>query len=83
MPDERLGGVVRTVERSLGCRQFPHILFGGDERSKLVGDQCVPREKLLAIDRLAAIEPFEVLANCSCNLRITRLELSALVDHGM
>ena len=62
MPDKRLGGVVRRVGRSLGSSQLPHFVFGGDERSQLVGDRCVPCEKLLAVDRLAAIDPLEEFA---------------------
>jgi hypothetical protein len=62
VPDERPGGVARTIVRSLGSRQLPHFVFSSDERSKLVGDQRVPREKFLAVERLAAIDPFEVFA---------------------
>ena len=69
----------RTVERSLGSGQLPHFVFGGDERSKLLGDQCVPCEKLFAVDRLAAIDPFEVVAQRSLNLWIFRLGAPRLI----
>ena len=65
--------LVESCARSGGVSsvgRLPHVLFGGDERSQLVGDRCVPCEKLLAIDRLAAIDPLEVFAERRFNPRV-------------
>ncbi len=81
VPDKRLGGVARTVERSLGSGQFPHFVLSGDERSKLIGDLGVTREKFLAVNRFAAIDPFQVVAQRGFNPRVFRLATPQLIVH--
>ena len=79
MPDERLGGVVRLVMRSRSPSQLSHTLFGGDERSQLLGNRCMPREELLPIDRLAAIDSLQVLAQRRFNPRVFRFRAPRLI----
>ena len=59
---------MRSIGPSRG--QLPHILFGGDERSQLLGDQCVPCEEFVPVDRLAAINSLQVLAQRRFNPRV-------------
>ncbi len=50
--------------RSLGPSrgQLSHVLFSGDERSKLLGDRRVPSEKFFPVNWFAAIDSLQVLA---------------------
>jgi len=79
--DERLGGVAPAVERKLGPRQLPYFVFGGDQRTKLLSEQCVPYEKFFPVDRLAAIEPFAVFEQRSLNPRIYWFGGFRLIGH--
>ncbi len=44
-----------------------------------VGDRCVPREKFFPVDRLAAIDPLEVVAQRGLNPRIFRFRRLRLI----
>jgi hypothetical protein len=48
--------------RNLGYRHVAERLLGGEKRSQGVGNLGVPRDEFPAIHRLAAIDPFEILA---------------------